>query len=277
MLRSRSLRRTAFASAVCVAAAATAIYLIPYSQARDDATALYEFTDNRPMPAGKLIIDAETNLPAVAPLTMNFVRTPDNSGPDGKGRYLIAVNSGFGIQINTRSKAMQTLSVIDLLSKPDPKVIQNVYFPSPQSANVGLVFDSRKQHDGTYRLFLAGGFENKIWMLGFDENRPLPLSPSNKPDAKFDSPFVDVSVFAENAPTPNYNDNVAAVYPTGIALSPDGNILYSANNLADNLGIIRDLRDGRKVSRIDLRPTRSTQFVYPYDVVLKTSASRVSR
>jgi YVTN family beta-propeller protein len=139
------------------------------------------------------------------------------------------------------------------------------------------VFDGRKQHDGTYRLFLAGGFENKIWMLGFDENRSLPLSPSNKPDAKFESPFVDVSVFAENAPTPNYNDNVAAVYPTGIALSPDGNILYSANNLADNLGIIRDLRDKRTVSRIDLRPTRSTQFVYPYDVVLKTSASRVSK
>jgi hypothetical protein len=34
-------------------------------------------------PAGKLIIDASNGLPAVAPLTMNFVRTPDTSGPDG--------------------------------------------------------------------------------------------------------------------------------------------------------------------------------------------------
>src|SRR5436309_5495343 len=43
-------------------------------------------------PAGRLIVDAANGLPAVAPLTMNFVRTPDASGPDGRGRYLIAVN-----------------------------------------------------------------------------------------------------------------------------------------------------------------------------------------
>ena len=53
-------------------------------------------------PAGKLILDAANGLPAVAPLTMNFVRTPDNAGPNGKGRYLIAVNSGWGEQINSR-------------------------------------------------------------------------------------------------------------------------------------------------------------------------------
>src|SRR5258708_40233671 len=49
-------------------------------------------------PAGHLVIDTSTGLPAVGPLTMNFVRTPDTAGPDGKGRYLIAVNSGFGLR-----------------------------------------------------------------------------------------------------------------------------------------------------------------------------------
>jgi hypothetical protein len=59
-------------------------------------------SQGRPItPAGTLLTDATTRLPAVAPLTVDFVRSPDKSGPDGKGRYLIAVNSGFGLQFNT--------------------------------------------------------------------------------------------------------------------------------------------------------------------------------
>ena len=61
--------------------------------------------DRKITPAGKLILDASNGLPAVAPLTMNFVRTPDTQGPDGKGRYLIAVNSGWGMQFNSRSNS----------------------------------------------------------------------------------------------------------------------------------------------------------------------------
>ncbi|HEV8592220.1 MAG TPA: bifunctional YncE family protein/alkaline phosphatase family protein, partial [Pyrinomonadaceae bacterium] len=247
------------------------------SHAGDDVKVITEPIDQTVKPAGKLLIDAETNLPAVAPLTMNFVRTPDTSGPDGKGRYLIAVNSGFGLEFDSKSKGNQTLSVIDLNAAPEPKVIQNVYFMSPQSANVGLVFDTKKQHDGSYRLYVSGGNENKIWMLGFVENRALPLSPANKPDTKFDSPFIDVSSFTENAPSPNYNDNIPAVYPTGIALSPDGQTLYSANNLSDNLGRVSDLRDTRKISRVGLRRPGSTQFVYPYDVTLLTTGPKVSK
>ena len=105
--------------------------------------------------AGDLISDATTGLPAVAPLTMNFVRTPDHNGPDGKGRYLIGVNSGYGLMFNSKSKAQQTLSVIDLNKKPQPQVVQDIYFPAPQSANFGLVFDDRKGSDGKYLFYLA--------------------------------------------------------------------------------------------------------------------------
>lgn len=226
-------------------------------------------------PAGKLIVDMSTGLPAVAPLTMNFVRTPDTAGPDGKGRYLIAVNSGYGIQFTAKSKAQQTISVIDLSLQPDPKVIQTLYFPSPQSANVGLVFDPRSKADGKYQLYLSGGFENKIWILGFDPTAAAPLAPANKPDAVFEAPFVDVTAFAENAPSPNYNGDVAAVYPTGIDLSPDGQTLYGANNLGDTLGIVSDLRDTRKIRRIDLHRKGSSQMLYPYDVKLRTKGKAV--
>ena len=226
-------------------------------------------------PAGRLVVDAVTGLPAVAPLTMNFVRTPDKSGPDGKGRFLIAVNSGYGIEFNSKSKAQQTLSVIDLNLKPEPKIVQNVYFPAPQSANFGLAFDPKLQPDDKYRLFLAGGYENKIWILGFDPAAAQPLTPQNKPDEKLDAPFIDVSAFAENAPSPDYNGNVAAVYPTGIAVSPDGDTIYSANNLGDTLGIVSDLRNSRKIARVNLRRPGSGQFVYPYDVKLVTNGNRV--
>ncbi|HEX2640199.1 MAG TPA: hypothetical protein VHL50_06495, partial [Pyrinomonadaceae bacterium] len=187
-------------------------------------------------PAGRLLIDTATGLPAIAPLTMNFIRTPDTSGPDGLGRYLIAVNSGWGITLNSRSKATQTLTVIDLNSKPDAQVVQHVYFPTPQSANFGAAFDAKVGADGKYKLYVSGGFENRIWILAFDPKAKLPLSPVEAADKPLDAPYIDVSVFAENAPSPNYNRNTAAVYPTGIALSPDGETLYIANNLADTLG-----------------------------------------
>ncbi len=208
---------------------------------------------------------------------MNFVRTPDAGGPGGKGRYLIAVNSGFGLTFNAKSKAQQTLSVIDLNAKPDPAVIQTVYFPSPQSANFGLVFDPELQPDGKYRLYLLGGFENKIWILGFDPKADQPLSPQNKPDTKFDSPFIDVTAFAENAPSPDYNREVAAVYPTGLAVSPDGDTIYAANNLGDTLGIVSDLRSTRRISRVDLHRASSSQFLYPYDVKLLTRGKAVQK
>ena len=67
------------------------------------------------------------------------------------------------------------------------------------------------------------------------------------------------------------------MYPTGIALSPDGETIYSANNLADSLGVVTDLRDSRKIDRVSLRRPGSNQFVYPYDVKTLTNGKRVSK
>ena len=222
--------------------------------------------------AGKLLLDADTNEAAVMPMTFDFVRSPDTNAADGKGRFLIAVNSGYGLMFNSKSKAQQTLAVIDLNAKPAPKVVQNIYFPSPQSANFGLVFDKKPQADGRINLYLSGGFENKIWILSFDAAKDKPLAPQNAPDEKFDAPSIDVSAFAENAPSENYNSEKAAVYPTGIDLAPDGQTLFSANNLGDSLGVISDLRDSRKITRIKLQRTNSSQFVYPYDAKVLPNA-----
>ena len=224
-------------------------------------------------PAGKLLIDATTEQTAVGALPVDFVRSSDNLGVDGKGRYLLTVNSGFGLQFNaSTNRAQQSIAVIDLNEKPEPKVIQNIYFPSPQSVNVGVAFAHKANADGSYNLFVSGGYENKIWIFKFRAGDKTPVTPtSNGSDTKVDAPFIDVSAFAENAPTPNYNGNVAAVYPTGIALSPDDKTLFVANNLGDTLGIVNNLSDERKITRVPLRREGSEQFVYPYQVAVLPS------
>src|ERR1700730_17519311 len=77
-------------------------------------------------PAGSLLIDATTRQPAVGALPVDFVRSPDHTGYDGRGRYLMAVNSGFGIQFNAAgNRCQQSLAVIDLNATPAPLVVQN--------------------------------------------------------------------------------------------------------------------------------------------------------
>jgi YVTN family beta-propeller protein len=267
-----ALRTTIVAAVLIAIAAGAALYRSGNVEAK-----LSGHHNTRTGPPGRLIWDATTGFPAVAPLTMNFVRSPDSKGADGKGRYLIAVNSGFGLEFTSKSKSQQTLSVIDLNKTPEPQVVQDLYFPAPQSANVGIVFDLTVQSNGNYRFYVSGGFENKIWTFTLDPNAAVPVAPANKPDEVIKAPFIDVSAFATNAPSPNYNDDRAAVYPVGIALSPNGETIYTANNLGDTLGVISDLRDTRRITRVPLTRPNSNQFVYPYDVKLLGAGREVAK
>jgi YVTN family beta-propeller protein len=227
-------------------------------------------SEGRPLtPAGSLVLDATTRQPAVGALPVAFVRSPDRSARDGAGRYLVAINSGFGVQFNAATnRAQQSLAVIDLNARPAPQVVQNIYFPSPQSANVGLVFSPIPDEGGSYTLYVSGGVENKVWMFRFKPGAAPPVTPGSPgPNTVVTAPFIDVSGFATAAPSPRFNGNYAAVYPAGLAISEDGDTLYVANNLGDSLGIVGDLRGGRKLSRVDLRPEGSNQFMYPYGVV----------
>src|ERR1044072_10031926 len=76
-------------------------------------------SQGRPItPAGTLVQDLTTRQPAVGALPVDFVRSPDKSGPGGEGRYLIAVNSGYGVQFNAAAnRGQQSLAVIDLNGK----------------------------------------------------------------------------------------------------------------------------------------------------------------
>ena len=221
-------------------------------------------SQGRPItPAGTLVQDLTTRQTAVGALPVAFVRSPDKLGPDGEGRYLLAVNSGYGVQFNAAAnRGQQSIAVIDLNAKP-AAVVQNVYFPSPQSVNVGVVFSPVPDADGSHALYVSGGFENKIWIFRFHPEEQRPITPTSPgPNTTVEAPFIDVSGFATAANSPRYNSDRAPVYPSGLAISPDGNTLFVANNLGDSLGIVDDLRDTRKLKRIDLGA-----HVYPYAVV----------
>ncbi len=214
-------------------------------------------------------MDAATHLPAVGAMPMAMLRSPDKLGRDGKGRYLLVVNSGYGVQFSAdTNEAQQSIAVIDLNAGPEPLVIQDVYFPSPQSANVGLVFSPALRADGSFAMYVSGGFENKVWIFHFDPKAAKPIQPESPgPDSKVQAPSFLISNPGE-ASKVDYNKGKAALYPTGLAITADGAALLTANNLGDSVTIVRNLRGARRMKRVDLRhPGKSGENIYPYGVV----------
>ena len=233
--------------------------------------------EGRPItPTGTLLRDAGTSLPAVGAMPMNMLRSPDKLGRGDKGRYLLVVNSGFGVQFSEDgNRAQQSIAVIDLNATPEPVVIQNVYFPTPQSANVGVAFAPAPAADGTFTLYVSGGFENKIWIFRFDPKASAPIQPASLgPETKITAPSFTVSNPGEASPK-DYNKGKAALYPTGIAITRDGHTLVAANNLGDSVTIVRNLSGARQMQRLDLHHQgKPGENIYPYGVVVVETAKK---
>jgi YVTN family beta-propeller protein len=131
------------------------------------------------------------------------------------------------------------------------------------------VFSPKGEADGSYPLYVSGGFENKIWIFRFTPGNRAPITPASPgPNTNVEAPFIDVGGFTTVANSPRYNSDKLPIYPMGLSISPDGNTLFVANNLGDSLGIIYDLSGARSLERIPLTG-RSGQpgaehFTYPY-------------
>src|SRR5260370_2626042 len=226
--------------------------------------------EGRPItPAGSLVMDAATHLPAVGAMPMTMLRSPDSLGHGGKGRYLLVVNSGFGVQFSEETnRAQQSIAVIDLNAVPDPLVIQNIYFPTPQSANVGVAFSPAAGADGNFEMYVSGGFENKVWIFRFNPKAGAPIQPESPgPDTKVEAPSFEISKAGEVSRA-DYNAGKAALYPAGLAVTPDGATLVTANNLGDSVTIVRGLSGARRMERVDLHHAgKLNENIYPYVVI----------
>jgi len=224
----------------------------------------------RPLdPAGDVVLRDDGSV-AEGSLPVTMLRSPDNSGPGGAGRYLVVVNSGFGVQLRAdANKGQQLLQVVDLAARPVPAVVQDVYFPAPQSATVGAVFGRKPNRSGGWPLYVSGGFENRIWRFTFTAGAPRPIAPAHGlEDGPLKTDTIELAELAPGTADATYNQGREPLYPTGLGISSDGRELYVANNLGDSLAIVRDPAAPRPRLRvIGLRPTsRRGQFVYPYDV-----------
>src|SRR6266567_8495208 len=221
--------------------------------------------EGRPItPAGTLVMDASTRLPAVGAMPMTMLRSPDTLGRGGKGRYLLVVNSGYGVQFSEETnRAQQSIAVIDLNASPEPAVVQNIYFPTPQSANVGLAFSPTADADGNFEMYVSGGFENKVWVFRFRPKAAAPVQPGSPgPNTKVEAPSFEISKAGEVSRA-DYNKGKAALYPTGLAVTADGATLVTANNLGDSVTIVRRLRDTRRMERVDLHhPGKLNENIY---------------
>ncbi|MFN2480213.1 MAG: bifunctional YncE family protein/alkaline phosphatase family protein [Pyrinomonadaceae bacterium] len=261
--------RVATIALASLAACLAPVVSLPTSSA-DVRIANRPASEGRPItPAGELVLDVTTRQPAVGALAVDLVSSPDREGKGGRGRYLVAVNSGYGVQFNAATnKAQQSLAVIDTRSQPSPAVVQNVYFPTPQSANVGLVFAPQPDAEGTFRMYVSGGFENKIWVFTFTPGARQPVSPASPgPDTKVKAPFIDLTPLAVAKTSPRHNDKRAPVYPTGLAISADGDTLFVANNLDDSLGVIANLHSpSPQLARVELARENRRASLQPYGV-----------
>ena len=218
-------------------------------------------------PAGDLIRTPDGSV-AEGSLPLAFVRSPDDTGPDRGGRYLIAVNSGYGIQLRAKSnEGQQLLQVIDLAAQPSPAVVQSVYFPTPQSVNVGVAFGRKADASGAWPLYASGGVQDRVWLFTFTPGASAPLSPANDPATPVKAPFIALSSVAPGPQAKVDRERPGLLYPAGLAVSRSARQLFVVNNLADSLAVVK-LDTPRQVRSIPLAtPAKGHTFLYPYDVV----------
>src|SRR5260370_4839466 len=118
-------------------------------------------------------------------------------------------------------------------------------------------------------MYVSGGFENKVWVFRFDPKAAPPIQPGSPgPDTKVEAPSFEISQAGEVSRA-DYNKGKPELYPTGLAVTPDGTTLVTANNLGDSVTMVRGLRGTRRMERVDLHhPGKLAENIYPYGVVV---------
>jgi len=113
---------------------------------------------------------------------------------------------------NDGSSAIESLMVIDRASGD---IVQTINYPAPEALWIGLAFSP----DGTHAYASAGG-DNKIRIYDVVGQQLTETAPIMLPLP------VDA------------NGNKVNLFPAGLSISPDGKMLYVADNLGDRMSVI---------------------------------------
>jgi len=152
----------------------------------------------------------------------------------------LGVNSGFGVQFSeTRIEPAIDCGDRPELT-PEPLVIQNIYFPTPQSANVGVLFHPlRSAMNGIYELYVSGGFENKVWIFRSIRRHRTGIRNLLGQLRKCKRPPLKSAKRRSFASGLQQGKRHSIRRAGG---NSDGAALVTANNLGDNVTIVRGLR-----------------------------------
>ena len=195
--------------------------------------------------------------------------------PGGRGRYLVVVNSGYGVQYAPHER--RTAVAAGHRSQCPAGAGRRAVGLLPVAAKHQRGRGVRHQADaGAWPLYVSGGFENRIWRLTFTPGAPTPIAPAHALDDGAVQGRLDRSGrMAPDRPIPPTTTGASPCIRPAWPSARDGRELYVANNLGDSLGVVRD-PDARARARVlDLRPAaRREQFVYPYDVRVVRGARR---
>ena len=154
------------------------------------------------------------------------------------------------------TRASNSLQVIDLAAQPSPVVVQSVYFPSPQSVNVGVAFGKNADRDGAWPLYASGGVQDRVWLFTLHARRPQPLAPANDAAGKdVERPVHRPSPVAPGPAYESIAEQPGLLYPAGLAVGTSGRHLFVVANLADSLAVVQ-LADAAAVAAIAAPPSR---------------------
>src|SRR5213594_5011264 len=149
---------------------------------------------------------------------------------------------GRYLVISNNGQGEQSLVLFDTTTQ---KVIQTIPYSSPEALFLGIVItpDSR-------RVYASAGGNNKIRVYDFDGR-----------------------AMAEGAPIV-LGDAKARIYPAGLAISPDGAVLYAALNL-DNAIVFIDTATGQVRSRVRLAPAARVEDIGPLPYALVQAGEKL--
>jgi YVTN family beta-propeller protein len=165
---------------------------------------------------------------------------PLNMAMSNDGRHLLVATNGYG---------PQTINVVDLTAGRSIQVIE------VKKSWLGLTFAP----DGK-RFYVSGGDDNEVLIFNFAAGKATDAGKIRLGSSEYHALDEKARDQARRAGRGEFS------FPAGIAVTPDGKTLYTAENQTKKVAVI-DLNANQVITKIDVGE-------YPYDCVISGDGKR---